>query len=203
MSFYASNSRIRVLDGTDTVFDTNENMPHIVAISETDQTVSFGNIPSTSVYWYTNYCAYYIYQPDYCYMQYNCDLVYKCDYTPGYYTYQFVCGYNYSFGSYSCGYQSVYVPSTYYCYYTYYCHLDYICNPNPPLCQAVDYQQWRYNAGEYSTDVNILDLPTDESNNPISIDFIVVQASGTRTSDRKSTRLNSSHMSESRMPSSA
>ena len=198
MSFFASNSRIRVLDASDTVFDTNENMPHIVGTATVTANVSYGNISATQVYWYSTafeesnapYCSYnspyctYSPTPPTCYPVWCWD---NPPYCQDAWCFDF-CFSEPCFPAYCpppyCSYNPPYCPEPY-CSYnsqTAYCNptTDY-CVYNFPYTYYVDTYMPRYTAREVSTDTNIADLPNDENGNPISIDFIVIQASGSRT----------------------
>ena len=63
MTFTASNSRIKVTDGTEVVIDTDENMPHIVGTQQISNVyVGFPNTSSYIAYWYT-IAYYYIVNP--------------------------------------------------------------------------------------------------------------------------------------------
>jgi hypothetical protein len=61
--------------------------------------------------------------------------------------------------------------------YQYYCTTDYY----PPECIGVSYTQQQYNSREVSADSVLCDLPTDEDGNAMDVDFVVIQASGSRT----------------------
>jgi hypothetical protein len=69
-----------------------------------------------------------------------------------------------------------------------------VCTPNPPTCVAVANYQKVYVSREISTDTNIADLPVDEDGNPMSIDFVVIQASGSRTRAGTDQRLDQSFL---------
>jgi hypothetical protein len=163
--FYASNSRIRVLDTVgdvdETVFDTNEDMPHIVSTSYiTDVEVEFSNLTQTANYDNYNSCktigfGFFIYYYFDCYSYTQCYSYYPevicepaefCLFTSDYYDY-------------------------------YYCIGD---------------NEYRYSidAKEYSTNINIVDLPKDEDGNTIDVDFVIIQATGSRTVSGKDPRFN-------------
>lgn len=238
MSFYASNSRIKVLDGTDTVFDTSENMPHIVGTATVTADVSYGNISSTSVYWYSysittfnpdsctanpDYCTYSptppyctpgicYSNPDYCYTPYCpppycpppwCPPAYCGPYD--YFCFPPYCPPAYCPPAYCPTYCTpnppwcmsdycTYNPPTAYCVYT-----PPYCVATPPYTEWYDVNTPQYAAKEVSTDTDLVSLPLDENNNPIDIDFVVIQASGSRTLDGQDVRLK--HAFQTTVPS--
>ena len=122
--FVADNSRIQITEtvsGVDqTVFDANDDMPHIVGTSQiNNQTISFAAMSQTEH-----------------------QTVQKWVEIPGY------------------GYQYIW------------------------------HYRWAIDPAENSSIIDIANVPTDEDNNTIDVDFIVVQATGTRTVNGKDPRFN-------------
>ncbi len=188
MSFFASNSRIRVLDTNgDTSFDTNEDMPHIIGTAYvTNVGVTFTNMSTTNVYWYYFDCAYYMFTPDYC----RNEMVNQPN--PDYCYYE---SYEYCFYYYS-GYESCYTNYNRVCQYNPpYVYYERICVPNPPTCVGMDYYQKQYIAREVSGVQDVVSLPVDEDGNPIDIDFIIIQATGSRTKAGVDQRISSNFLS--------
>lgn len=185
--FYADSGRIRVIETVnnvdETVFDTDEDMPHIVGTAQiNDITVDFTALSQTQNYAFydtciSNTCLGYVW-----YWQTN--------YVPPYwyYTTQFVYepgGYNFLYGQYSYG--SFYSTTTRVTdpgYYTY----DRVWETSYTECCAEVVYQWSIDARENASTVDIADVPVDEDGNAVAIDFIVVQATGTRTAAGKDPR---------------
>lgn len=171
--FYADNSRIRVIETVnnvdETVFDTDNDMPHIIGTAYiANQVVDFDNLTQTETFvenvcvpTYTNELVL-VYVPTYWYYE----LVYVWpNYffgDPGGYTYQRVTEYAY----YTYEWQWVYDPCGYY---------------TPSYVYNVD-------AEEYASTTNLVALPTDEDGNSVDVDFIIVQATGSRTTGGKDPR---------------
>jgi hypothetical protein len=185
--FTASNSRIRVVETVnnvdETVFDTDNDMPHIVGTAYVaNQTVDFDNLTQTQ-----NYVQ------DVCSPTYTLELVYV--YIPAQWNYEYVLvpgqwtfTYNWYFGSYQRVYtpasyelQRVYVPATF--------GFEYQWVFDPCGTYVAQYQ-YSVDAEEYSSVVNLTALPTDEDGNAIDIDFVIVQATGSRTTAGKDPRFN-------------
>ncbi len=106
MSFYASNNRILVTDNSDTVFDTDDDMPHILGQSTFTQEVVFPTptayIANTGIEVLANsvpeyQCSYNFQQV--CTTSYQCNYTYENVCTPS-----FSCSYDYATGSSVCGY---------------------------------------------------------------------------------------------------
>lgn len=178
MTFEASNSRIKVTDtNNQVVFDTDENMPHIVGTQYiANVSVSYPNIPSSQVYhmtlpYYTYYCppAYLVIEPVYPPCETGYVFAYDC--SPNY-----------------CGPDVFYCPEYCYSYFytTYYCPPSYINQyyVTPPCVTETFYSdtyQAQYAATEYSATQILANYPTDENGANVDVDFIIVQASGSRT----------------------
>ena len=183
MSFFASNNRIRVLDDTDTVFDTENNMPHIVGTAYvTNVGVTFSNIPSQEVfYFYLESCAY-----NFPSCAYNLP---SCVFTPG------VCPPTPFF----------FCPAGQFClpplpppcsFPVQTCTpVAPTCTAVPPFCFSIPQYAPQYIAREVSGDQVVVDLPVDEDGNPISIDFVVIQANGSRTVNGQDNRMQQSFLS--------
>lgn len=182
MSFYADNNRIRILDDTETVFDTENNMPHIVGTAYvTNVGVTFSNIPTQEVFYYS---------------------VQSCSPTPP------SCFYNPP----SCSPNPPYCPPPpfFFCPFGQYCFPPPppFCSFNPPTCTPVppyclynapycittNVTAPQYIAREYSNDQVVVDLPQDEDGSLMNIDFVVIQASGSRTVDGQDKRLERSFL---------
>lgn len=185
--FTATNSRIRVVETVnnvdETVFDTDNDMPHIVGTAYVaNQTVDFDNLTQTK-----NYVQ------DVCSPTYTLELV--SVYIPGQWTYEYVLVlgewtwvYNWSDNSYDRVYtpsfydlQRVYIPATFGFDY------EYVYDPCGTF---VAQYQYSVDAEEYSSVTNLTALPTDEDGNAIDIDFVIVQATGSRTTAGKDPRFN-------------
>lgn len=144
MSFYASNNRIRVTDNGATVFDTNDDIPHILGTGTYQVTIDFPDAPRRGETYlismhhqeYRYVCNYQWvytcnqeYQCNYpCAWETVCEQVYECNRVCNYQTvcgYQNVCGYQYQ-----CSYQYDYFSGgyTYVCSNVYVCNNQYVCN---------------------------------------------------------------------------
>jgi len=193
--FTTSNNRIKVTQevtvGSSTVeetsFDTNSNMPHIVGTAYlASQTVDFSNMTQSSSYAGTDFCSS------------NTCIGYEWTwvYVPGYYTYEtqyvYVPGeWNFSYDYWSSSYSRTYTPSQFYSTQVlvwvpseYYREFNTVFD----ACCVTDYFIYNINGRESSSTVDLVDLPTDEDGNPIDIDFVIVQASGSRTRNGKDPR---------------
>lgn len=182
MSFYADNNRIRILDDTETVFDTENNMPHIVGTAYvTDVGVTFSNIPTQETYYYfIQVCP-----PQFFFCTTSNP---PCSTTP------FYCP----------------PPPVVFCPLGTYCAPPFslpcpppvqfcpqpvqTCTPNIVICTNVPQFAPQYIAREYVNDQVVVDLPQDEDGNLMSIDFIVIQASGSRTVSGQDRRLERSFL---------
>lgn len=186
--FYATSGRIRVVDtvsGVDEeVFDTDNDMPHIIGEAYiSDQSVEFTTLTQTQNYLGYDYCLYYapetqwFYEPQYMPGGYESVLVfypsswdvtswYPMDrvYTPS-----------------GMGYESVWVDG----YYVMVRASDLVY-----VCVGSKYYNYGVNASEYANTVNIANLPTDEDGNAVDVDFVIVQATGSRTTAGKDPRFN-------------
>lgn len=182
MSFFASNNRIRVTDGSDTVFDTNEDMPHIIGTAYvSDVAVTYSNIPSTQVFYYAGQEC--LPNPPSCSPNPP-----WCSDNPPFCIYSF-CSYDYYYGSYFCP------PPFCYTNPPFCLSNPPFCLPTPDFCLPFIVYQPQYTAREFSADANIVDLPTDEDGGVVPIDFIVIQASGSRTTAGRDARLERSFLS--------
>lgn len=177
MTFYASNARIKVTDGTDTIFDTDDNMPHIIGTSNIqDVEVAYPNVASTQVYHYTGSFAYFYCPPAYleivtvtppCETTYS--YAYVCD--PPLFCYDPMFCFPYCYGQFNITY---YCPPTYYTY-------NYVVPPCEAKTDYFDVTQAQYAATEYAATQELASYPKDEDGNYVPIDFVIVQASGSRT----------------------
>ena len=173
--FYADNSRIRVIETVDvngadvdeTVFDTDENMPHIIGTAEINSfEVAFPDLAKTTVYSGYDPCAY-----TYWYIYYYVYYDYVCESVPE----QSCWSSCYYYPSYSC---SEYC----YNYYSLNCYSVPVSGTGTEeVCVGVDYYKERLTASESSDYYDLCDLPTDEDGTTMDVDFIVVQADGART----------------------
>lgn len=152
--FYADNSRIRVLDTVNeadqTVFDTDENMAHIIGTAEHEVEVAFTNLTQTQRYHGFDPCGFVIpitygpFSEEYCYGWETCSYLYgECDYFEQCFSYMW-------FET-----EDLCVGATYYKYYT--------------------------DAREVAETQDICALPTDEDGNAMDVDFVIIQATGSRT----------------------
>jgi len=193
--FYASNSRIRVVDGTDEVFDTDNNMPHIVGTADVlGQVVDFADMTQTQNYAGYDACAGYEevgvweYQTNYV----PANWYYTSEYVPSTWSYERTYSY---FSGWT--YQRVFTPG-----YTTYTRVY-----EPPYyqtervfyyewqCYGADYFVYTIDAREYAATDTLVSMPTDEDGNPIDIDFIIVRATGSRTLDGSDPRFSQSFVS--------
>lgn len=189
--FTATNSRITVVETVGTapneideiVFDTNDDMPHIVGTAYlTNITVDFNNLTETQ-----NYIG------QECVATYTRDTVLV--YNPGvwfnytvYHPGVWDLGYNFTYNQYQRTYtpsfttwERDYTPS----FYSWDWVFVYdICGTYQP------YYEYSIDANEYNNVTNLTNLPTDEDGNAVSVDFIIVQATGTRTLDGYDPRFN-------------
>ena len=185
--FTASNSRIRVVETVssvdETVFDTDNDMPHIVGTTYlTNVAVDFDDLDQTQ-----NYAG------EECVPTYTLEsvLVYVpavwfnfSTYTPSEWTQT----YDYYFNSFSREYVSgftTYHRDTTPGFMEY--QFQYVYNE----CGAyTPYYEYSVDAEEYSSVTNIANLPTDEDGTALDIDFVIVQATGTRSTGGKDPRFN-------------
>lgn len=189
--FTASNSRIKVIEtvGTapnevdETVFDTDDDMPHIVGTAYvTNVTVDFNTLTETQNYIGQECVATYtrdtvlVYNPAVWYnfttytpavWEFNYNYIYQewqRTYTPGFTTMER----DYTPPFYSWDWVWVYD----------------ICGTYQP------YYEYSIDADEYSSITDMVNLPTDEDGNAVSVDFVIVQATGTRTTSGYDPRFN-------------
>jgi len=194
--FYADSGRIKVLETVgavdETVFDTDEDMPHIIGTANVNNvTVDFAALTETQNYAFYDFC-----RTNTCI---GYEWTYETVYTPPnwFYTYTWVPG-SYSFQrvyDYFSGwtYQSVYTPGFYELsrvteqgFYTTSRVFNTFYNE---CCQAIVYE-FSIDAREQANTQNVATLPVDEDGNTVPIDFVVVQATGSRTTDGKDPRFN-------------
>lgn len=197
--FSASNSRIRVVETVgnvdETVFDTDSDMPHIIgSVYLGNKVVDFDNLTQSRTYvseacaeTYTNeFVLQYVpaqfnYEPVFEPAQWYWTSTYiPADYwtNPPYY------------GGY--GWARVNVPSSFYYepvytpgFYQYGWEWVYnICGTYVPV------YTYNVDAEEYASTTNLATLPTDEDGNAVDIDFIIVQATGSRSAAGKDPRFN-------------
>lgn len=175
MSFNASNNRIWVQDAGATIFDTNDDIPHILATANYSLTVNFPNPSSQPVLTYIDPCG--TTQP-----------VYVCNYTTEYVcrdtfgcTNDYVCtptsecGID-AFGNYSCSYgQSCnYVTN---CGYTTTCGYESVQTcAFENQCAPTYFFDYQYNPLEWSNSYVLGDLPYSIDSN-----FVLVKATAVRT----------------------
>lgn len=194
--FFADSGRIRITDGAsgseEVVFDTEEGMPHIVGTADINNIgVDFTNLTQTQSYAFTDYCS-----SNTC-IGYEWNYVinytppvwrYEGRYTPGTWNYQrtfsYFQGWTYervfTYGTFT------YVRVTDPGFYTYDREFVTVFN----ACCVSDVFSYSINANESSNTVDIATLPTDEDGNTVPVDFIVVQATGSRTRNGKDPRFN-------------
>ena len=183
--FSASNSRIRVVETInsidETVFDTNDDMPHIIGTAYTqNNTVDFNNLTETRAY-IGQECVGEVIE------------TWTFTFTPGFFTYSRTTlsgTYNspsyypsYTSGSYTPGtwqQTTTYNPSTY--------ERDPVTYSFDPCSYTVASYLYNVDAEETSTIVNIANLPSDEDGNAVDVDFVIVQATGSRTTNGKDPR---------------
>lgn len=194
--FYADNGRIRVIEtvnsADETVFDTDENMPHIVGTAEVSGvTVDFSNLTQTQTYQFTDFCSsntcigyewnfIYTYHPPYWY--------YTPNYIPGTWNYERTYSYfqGWTYQRVSTPGRFEYVRATDPAFFTY--EREFVTVYD--ACCVTQMYQYNVDARETSSTQNIAPLPVDEDGNTIPIDFIVVQATGVRTTNGKDPRFN-------------
>jgi hypothetical protein len=185
--FTASNSRIKVVETVsnvdETVFDTDHDMPHIVGTTYlSGVAVDFDDLDETQNYVGQECSPTYelewtlVYVPA---VWYNFQT-----YTPGSWTQTFDWFYN-SFSR-----ETTYGFTTYHRETTdgfYEWSSEWVYDP----CGTyVPYYEYSVDAEEYSSTTNIATLPTDEDGNNVAVDFIIIQATGTRSRNGKDPRFN-------------
>ena len=194
--FFADNGRIQVKETSgnveEIVFDTEEGMPHIVGTANINNvSVDFTNLSQTQAYSFTDYCS-----SNTC-IGYEWNFVvnytppvwrYEGQYTPGTWSYQRTYSY---FNGWTYERVSTYGTFTYVRvtdpgFYTYDREFVTVFD----ACCVSDVYLYSVDANESSSTVNIANLPTDESGNTVPVDFIVVQATGSRTRNGKDPRFN-------------
>ena len=185
--FTASNSRIRVVETVsnvdETVFDTDNDMPHIVGTTYlSNVAVDFDDLDETQ-----NYVG------EECSPTYTLETVlvwnpavwdFTWVWNPG--SWDWVYNWSYSttdrvstYGFFS--QERVYTPG----FYEWQSEWVY-----DPCGTYVPYYEYSVDAEEYSSVTNIANLPTDEDGTPLDIDFVIVQATGTRSTGGKDPRFN-------------
>jgi hypothetical protein len=191
--FYADNSRIRVLEtvgGTDeTVFDTDEDMPHIVGTATVNNvSVDFADLTQTQSYSFYDYCS-----SNTCV---GTEWVFEYNYTAGFYQLasRYVSAQWYwetDYWTWPSSSQRVYVsgftewfyewvPATY--------SYDRVTNTVYDACCESTVYVYDIDARESANTQNLATIPVDEDGNTIPVDFIVVQATGSRTRNGKDPR---------------
>ena len=185
--FTASNSRIRVVETVsnvdETVFDTDNDMPHIVGTTYlSNVAVDFDDLDETQ-----NYVG------QECSPTYTLETVlvwnpavwdFTWVWNPG--SWDWVYNWSYSttdrvstYGFFS--QERVYTPG----FYEWQSEWVY-----DPCGTYVPYYEYSVDAEEYSSVTNIANLPTDEDGTALDIDFVIVQATGTRSTGGKDPRFN-------------
>lgn len=177
--FTASNSRIKVVETVgsvnETVFDTDDDMPHIVGITYlTNVAVDFDALTETQNYTGTQ-C-----NPGWVTVWNPSTWTPARDYTGAYMTWE----YNYSTG----GYEQVWVPSVWYNYFVY--TPGFFSSEYDACATTSNIYEYSVDAEEYSSVVDLTNLPTDEDGNTVDVDFVIVQATGTRSTGGKDPRFN-------------
>ena len=199
--FTATSSRIKVVDtvgnADETVFDTDSDMPHIIGSAYvSNKTVDFNNLTQTQTF-VTNQCvATFTNELVLQYVPGSFDSVPV--YVPGRWFYQqvripadyytdppYYGGYTYERVSFNptSYYEFVYVPAFYQFGY------EYVYDP---CGYTTPVYQYNVDAEEYSSTSNLVALPTDENGNAVDIDFVIVQATGSRSVAGKDPRFNQS-----------
>lgn len=171
--FTASNSRIQVIEtvGTapnqvdQTVFDTNDDMPHIVGTSYIQNvTVDFDDLTESESYVNTV-----------CVGDWVNVLI------PGFTTYhrETTTTWNETYQQ----YDQVWFNYSIHYYPTWETQWD-------SCAYFTSNYQWSIDAEEYSNITDLTNLPPDEDGNAIDVDFVIVQATGTRSTAGKDPRFN-------------
>lgn len=186
--FYADNSRIKITEtvgnNVETAFDTEEGMPHIIGTAYVANVgVDFANLTQTQNYAYYDTCRYATCL-DYAWYYQGVTAWswgYQSVYVPGTWGYERTYSYSYYGGGWSYArvstYGYTYYERTYTSYYTY----ERVWETVWTGCCAETVYEYSIDARESSTVTDIANVPLDEDGNPVPIDFIVVQATGTRT----------------------
>lgn len=194
--FFADSGRIRVLETVssvdETVFDTNEDMPHIVATANVNSVaVDFANLAQTQNYSFYDYCSSNTcigYEWTFATNYHSGTWTYDSRYVFGTWsyerTYSYFQGWTYERVSTSgfTEYFRVFSPG----FFTYDRTFSTVFNE---CCEATVYQ-YSIDAREASGTQNLVALPVDEDGNTVPIDFVVVQATGSRTTNGKDPRFN-------------
>lgn len=175
-----------------------------VAFNNLTQTMSYAAYDACAYYqiaWY--YTCELVYVPGYytyelAYIDGYCETTYSYEYV---YWYEYVCdyvsGYDYYYGSYyyyyDCGYEQVggyQLVSNWECYVGYFTYelvfvpstYDWQCSFDSGYeCVGVTYYQYDIDAREYSATEDLVALPLDETGNSVPVDFMIIQATGSRT----------------------
>ena len=200
--FTTSNNRIKVTQNVtsggvtteETVFDTNSDMPHIVGTTYlTNQSVDFTNMGQTQ-----NYAGI-----DFCSSNTCIGTEWNFTFTPGFFTFEteyvYVPGeWNFSYDFFFSSYSRTYTPSQFfsrqvqvYVPSTYTRSFDTVFD----ACCVTDYYRYSVNGREVNNTTNIANVPEDEDGNAIDIDFIIVQATGSRSRNGKDPRFNQTYVS--------
>lgn len=179
--FTASSSRIRVVETIDsvdeTVFDTDDDMPHIVGTTYlAGVAVDFDNLTETASY-----------------VGHSCVATHSLErvnvYVPSVW-YSFIVynpsNYNWLYDTYTSGFTSYERTFT----SGFIGHeWEWVYNP---CGYTIPYFEYSVDAEEYSSVTNIADLPTDEDGTALDVDFVIVQATGIRTTGGKDARFDQS-----------
>lgn len=177
--FTASNSRIKVVEAVgsvdETVFDTNDDMPHIVGTTYlTNVAVDFDNLTETQTLTGTQ-C-----NPGYVFVWNPSTITYHRDFTAGFVTSE----YDWSTNEWT----TTYVPSVWYNYSVY---TPGFTSQEYDACATIsNIYEYSVDAEEYSNVVDLTNLPTDEDGNTVDVDFVIVQATGTRSTGGNDPRFN-------------
>ena len=177
--FTASNSRIKVVETVgsvdETVFDTDDDMPHIVGVTYlTNVAVDFDALTETQNFTGTQ-C-----NPGYVTVWNPSTTTYDRDFTAGFVTTE----YDWSTGLWT----TVYVPSVWYMYSVY--TPGFFSQQFDACATTSNVYEYSVDAEEYSSVVDLTNLPTDEDGNTVDVDFVIVQATGTRSTGGKDPRFN-------------
>ncbi len=169
--------------GADTIFDTDENMPHIVGSAYiADVAVNYPNPTGEQAF------LGYIVVPNVVFVDPPPYYEYACTYgeiSPG----SFYSVYVYDPGYYDF-FTGVFSPGYSYIYFVYeppvygvICGTTLVDPPGFYETQYVDVPTYGFviSANEYDSTVAIADSPVDEDGSSISIDFLIVQATGSRS----------------------
>ena len=185
--FTASNSRIKVVETVnnvdETVFDTDHDMPHIVGTTYlSNVAVDFDDLDETQNYVGQECSPTFTLETFFVYVPAVWD--FTTVWNPGSWDWVYNWSYSTTERITTSGFFSterVYTPG----FFDFASEWVY-----DPCGTYVPYYEYSVDAEEYSSTTNIATLPVDEDGDTVDVDFIIVQATGTRSRDGYDPRFN-------------